>query len=233
MNLQMYIIFSLTFFYHIGAVKGGCNPDHENNCCQGFFFEKISNECKECHPGYIGVNCSMACRYPGYGKYCQEQCNCSQELCDISTGCLGHNLKSPKTANELQENKSSESRKGNEDWKTASHGQLTPILIGIIAFLTFLLFAIGGRMIWKKVQQSNPKIVQRTLEIQSLDRKLNKTKENEEAKENFYEDIDGLKAGESSKDILSSENDYIDKLDFVEKEKSDNRESNHFYDALK
>ncbi|XP_062571069.1 uncharacterized protein LOC134233089 isoform X3 [Saccostrea cucullata] len=191
MNLQMYIIFSLTFFYHIGAVKGGCNPDHENNCCQGFFFEKISNECK------------------------------------------GHNLKSPKTANELQENKSSESRKGNEDWKTASHGQLTPILIGIIAFLTFLLFAIGGRMIWKKVQQSNPKIVQRTLEIQSLDRKLNKTKENEEAKENFYEDIDGLKAGESSKDILSSENDYIDKLDFVEKEKSDNRESNHFYDALK
>ncbi|XP_062571068.1 uncharacterized protein LOC134233089 isoform X2 [Saccostrea cucullata] len=167
-----------------------------------------------------------------YNSFKTKHCLLTNGLLFLDTH-VGHNLKSPKTANELQENKSSESRKGNEDWKTASHGQLTPILIGIIAFLTFLLFAIGGRMIWKKVQQSNPKIVQRTLEIQSLDRKLNKTKENEEAKENFYEDIDGLKAGESSKDILSSENDYIDKLDFVEKEKSDNRESNHFYDALK
>ncbi|XP_062594114.1 uncharacterized protein LOC134255606 isoform X2 [Saccostrea cucullata] len=231
MNLKMYIIFSLTFCYHIGAAKGGCNPDHENNCCQGFFFEEISHECKECPPGYIGVNCSMACRYPGYGQYCQEQCNCSQELCDISTGCLGHNLNSLNQENVLQENKSSESREENANWNMAS--QLTPILIGIIAFLAFLLFAIGARMIWKKVQQTNPKIVQRTREIQSLERKLNKTKGNEEAKENFYEDIDGLKTGESRNDISSPENDYIDKLDFFVKEKSDNRESKHFYDALK
>ncbi|XP_062594115.1 uncharacterized protein LOC134255606 isoform X3 [Saccostrea cucullata] len=209
MNLKMYIIFSLTFCYHIGAAKGGCNPDHENNCCQGFFFEEISHECKECPPGYIGVNCSMACRYPGYG----------------------HNLNSLNQENVLQENKSSESREENANWNMAS--QLTPILIGIIAFLAFLLFAIGARMIWKKVQQTNPKIVQRTREIQSLERKLNKTKGNEEAKENFYEDIDGLKTGESRNDISSPENDYIDKLDFFVKEKSDNRESKHFYDALK
>ncbi|XP_062570040.1 uncharacterized protein LOC134232095 [Saccostrea cucullata] len=232
MNIKIYIIISLTFFYHIAAAKGGCNPDHENNCCQGFFFEEISHECKECPPGYIGVNCSMACRYPGYGKYCQEQCNCSQELCDISIGCLGLNLDPLNEEKVFQEKNSTKLRDENDNLNMES--QLTPILIGIIAFLAFLLFAIGGRMIWKKVQQANTKIVQRQQrEIQGLEKKLKKSKENEEAKENFYEDIDGLKAGESRKDILSSENDYIDKLDFFEKEKSNNPEMNHFYDALK
>ncbi|XP_062613789.1 uncharacterized protein LOC134275523 [Saccostrea cucullata] len=168
----------------------------------------------------------MACRYPGYGKYCQEQCNCSQEFCDISTGSLGLNLNSPNDEKVFQEKNSTKSRDENENLNMEL--QLTPILIGIIAFLAFWLFAIGGRMIWKKVHQANPKIVQRQQrEIQGLERKLNKSKENEEAKENFYEDIDGLKVGDDRKDISSSENNYFDKLDFFEKEKSDNPEMNH------
>lgn len=41
----------------------------------------------ECAPGYIGMNCLSKCPFPTYGTKCQEMCNCSNETCDISTGC--------------------------------------------------------------------------------------------------------------------------------------------------
>lgn len=38
-------------------------------------------------PGYIGLNCSNKCPYPYYGEKCKERCNCSNDTCDVSTGC--------------------------------------------------------------------------------------------------------------------------------------------------
>lgn len=38
-------------------------------------------------PGYTGLNCSDKCPFPFYGYKCQEQCHCSNETCDVSTGC--------------------------------------------------------------------------------------------------------------------------------------------------
>lgn len=40
-----------------------------------------------CPPGYIGINCSIECRFPSYGDHCQSECNCSKENCSVSTGC--------------------------------------------------------------------------------------------------------------------------------------------------
>ncbi|XP_061196767.1 cell death abnormality protein 1-like [Saccostrea echinata] len=37
--------------------------------------------------GFFGPNCSSPCRYPNYGKNCQEKCKCAQEFCDIADGC--------------------------------------------------------------------------------------------------------------------------------------------------
>lgn len=46
-------------------------------------------KCKECHPGYLGQNCSEICRYPTYGEECQKLCECEEEkYCDIATGCF-------------------------------------------------------------------------------------------------------------------------------------------------
>lgn len=38
--------------------------------------------------GYSGVNCSLLCPYPYYGAKCQKTCNCSIDLCNVSTGCI-------------------------------------------------------------------------------------------------------------------------------------------------
>lgn len=37
--------------------------------------------------GYNGENCSLTCPHPFFVKECQRQCNCSEDLCDISKGC--------------------------------------------------------------------------------------------------------------------------------------------------
>lgn len=42
----------------------------------------------ECMSGYTGVNCSSLCPYPFYGEHCQRTCNCSRDLCNVSTGCI-------------------------------------------------------------------------------------------------------------------------------------------------
>uniref|UniRef100_K1PXJ5 Multiple epidermal growth factor-like domains 6 n=1 Tax=Magallana gigas TaxID=29159 RepID=K1PXJ5_MAGGI len=41
-----------------------------------------------CMQGFTGDNCSSRCPYPTYGRDCQELCNCSKDMCDVSTGCL-------------------------------------------------------------------------------------------------------------------------------------------------
>lgn len=39
-------------------------------------------------PGYSGINCTSLCPYPYYGAHCQRTCNCSRDLCNVSTGCI-------------------------------------------------------------------------------------------------------------------------------------------------
>ncbi|XP_052709395.1 multiple epidermal growth factor-like domains protein 10 isoform X3 [Crassostrea angulata] len=63
-----------------------------NICCQRTECCRIWDEkhlhCKECYPGYLGWNCSEQCRYPNYGRFCQELCKCEEKFCDIATGCI-------------------------------------------------------------------------------------------------------------------------------------------------
>ena len=41
-----------------------------------------------CGTGYHGPNCFLACRYPNYGRECQEECYCKEKNCNHVTGCL-------------------------------------------------------------------------------------------------------------------------------------------------
>ncbi|XP_052718550.1 protein draper-like isoform X2 [Crassostrea angulata] len=40
-----------------------------------------------CEVGFSGPNCSKPCQYPSFGQQCQEECNCTQDICNIITGC--------------------------------------------------------------------------------------------------------------------------------------------------
>lgn len=43
---------------------------------------------QECMAGYVGWNCSMPCPYPTYGWGCQGSCDCYEDLCHVSMGCI-------------------------------------------------------------------------------------------------------------------------------------------------
>lgn len=42
----------------------------------------------ECMRGYVGLNCTEHCPYPTYGERCQGHCDCENDTCDVSTGCI-------------------------------------------------------------------------------------------------------------------------------------------------
>nr|XP_034333989.1 multiple epidermal growth factor-like domains protein 10 [Crassostrea gigas] len=58
------------------------------NCCPGSSWNSETQQCEECMSGFTGVNCSSLCPYPYYGEDCQRTCNCSRDLCNVSTGCI-------------------------------------------------------------------------------------------------------------------------------------------------
>ncbi|XP_034339181.1 cell death abnormality protein 1-like isoform X2 [Magallana gigas] len=40
-----------------------------------------------CQVGFFGPNCLKPCVYPSFGERCQGVCNCTQDICNIITGC--------------------------------------------------------------------------------------------------------------------------------------------------
>uniref|UniRef100_A0A8W8MRW4 Uncharacterized protein n=1 Tax=Magallana gigas TaxID=29159 RepID=A0A8W8MRW4_MAGGI len=63
-----------------------CNQNFKG-CCVGYFWNPTINRCKQCMPGYSGLNCTTSCPYPSYGYRCQGNCDCSNDMCNVSTGC--------------------------------------------------------------------------------------------------------------------------------------------------
>lgn len=41
-----------------------------------------------CDPEFFGTNCRAKCSYPYFGIDCQERCDCTENLCNVSIGCL-------------------------------------------------------------------------------------------------------------------------------------------------
>ncbi|XP_078314556.1 uncharacterized protein LOC111103576 [Crassostrea virginica] len=56
-------------------------------CCGGYHWNSTLQSCQPCRIGFNGPNCSDACVYPGYGKDCQMECNCTKSLCSHIDGC--------------------------------------------------------------------------------------------------------------------------------------------------
>lgn len=113
--------------------------------------------------------------------------------------------------------------------------QTTPILIGVIVFLCLILTAVAARFLWKKmtgtrlimsIGDSEMRTTAMVGEIGQVDDMV----------DHDYEDLDEGKIGKDNmkEKKAASENDYVESLAFAKKEQNANeRESKHFYDALK
>lgn len=42
---------------------------------------------EKCNPGYVGRFCRARYVYPLYGEEFEAQCNCSERMFDVATGC--------------------------------------------------------------------------------------------------------------------------------------------------
>uniref|UniRef100_A0A8W8JGW4 Multiple epidermal growth factor-like domains 6 n=1 Tax=Magallana gigas TaxID=29159 RepID=A0A8W8JGW4_MAGGI len=87
-NIEQQALFSIFMTSYTFALR--CEGFYKG-CCPGSSWNSTSQQCERCTPGYSGVNCSFPCPYPSYGVECQQSCNCIQDLCDVSTGCMNSN----------------------------------------------------------------------------------------------------------------------------------------------
>ncbi|XP_078325726.1 uncharacterized protein LOC111105237 isoform X3 [Crassostrea virginica] len=60
------------------------------NFCASEFTK--TQEYSGCPLGYQGLDCNTSCRYPNFGWYCQEECDCDTLSCNFKTGCQGTTL---------------------------------------------------------------------------------------------------------------------------------------------
>ncbi|XP_052690842.1 multiple epidermal growth factor-like domains protein 10 [Crassostrea angulata] len=83
------LLFVLLKLNYITTGSGETIPECKENfrCCDGYFWNWTINRCELCMPGYSGLNCTTRCPYPSYGYRCQGYCDCSNDTCDVSTGC--------------------------------------------------------------------------------------------------------------------------------------------------
>jgi hypothetical protein len=115
------------------------------------------------------------------------------------------------------------------------HHNTTPIFVGAIIFLCLILAAIISRYLWKKMTGARLLMDRGNPEMQTME-VVGEIIQVDDVDDHFYEDLDEQKAmcGKMEEKKTVPENDYVDSLAFAKKEKNtEERESKHFYDALK
>ncbi|XP_052711268.1 scavenger receptor class F member 1-like isoform X1 [Crassostrea angulata] len=81
----MLILVLVSLFVPIEIIEG--KKCSELSCCAGYRFDSSGN-CVVCPSGLHGVQCSTPCAKGFYGELCTGRCECSDELCNATVGCL-------------------------------------------------------------------------------------------------------------------------------------------------
>lgn len=151
----------------------GRNENNQIPCCTNFYRDK--GECKECLPGYFGMNCQSRCFYPGFGKLCMNSCACNASDCDQVRGCQGNdteietttvitrswvslpvNPNSPwsySSTGTTDYSTEKEEFNHNRGLKTTIMTRMTIIVVGCV--LIFLIVVNGIKWISKPVQKAH------------------------------------------------------------------------------
>uniref|UniRef100_A0A8W8JAG2 Uncharacterized protein n=1 Tax=Magallana gigas TaxID=29159 RepID=A0A8W8JAG2_MAGGI len=65
-----------------------CTRHQKQECQEDCIWSERNSKCMDCPIGLFGANCSRLCRYPNYGKDCQQDCShCKEEACNPMFGC--------------------------------------------------------------------------------------------------------------------------------------------------
>lgn len=81
----MFIRVLLLIFVPIETIDG--KKCSNTSCCAGYWFDS-SGKCVVCPSGLHGVQCSTPCVKGFYGELCTGRCECPDELCNATVGCL-------------------------------------------------------------------------------------------------------------------------------------------------
>ncbi|XP_062596686.1 uncharacterized protein LOC134258148, partial [Saccostrea cucullata] len=116
----MYLVFLFLITVSLREVVGSCKRASLGNCCTGYIYNFETSKCEECSIGLTGPNCSLQCRYPSYGRLCQQQCDCTEIYCNKIVGCVSIEKGDPSK----------------------------PVLIVFVVILSLILLAISVRKLW-------------------------------------------------------------------------------------
>nr|XP_011454287.2 multiple epidermal growth factor-like domains protein 11 [Crassostrea gigas] len=154
----------LVLMTKVCIIRGSCSNRQTSDCCStGYFYDSVSRKCMVCPDGFTGVNCSIKCRFPSYGYRCQSACNCSEENCEASTGCILNTQRIPKKndalsttggslvyASDQETGSVSGSKQINLETKISPDVVATPVLVTTVVVLLVVLVAIVSRYTWRK-----------------------------------------------------------------------------------
>lgn len=147
----MFILVLVSLIVPIEIIEG--KKCSESSCCAGYWFDSSGN-CVVCPSGLHGVQCSTPCAKGFYGELCIGRCECPDDLCNATVGCL--------------------QRQDTSLPNTGSFSTAIPITLGVLglfaAIITFLLF--------KMKQISKHHVSQRTSKENVYDDVCNTSKGN-------------------------------------------------------
>ncbi|XP_062570543.1 cell death abnormality protein 1-like [Saccostrea cucullata] len=84
--LSRALVVSLFIFVFVERIQCGRKQDGRY-CLENEIFDKKSNSCTGCPPGYIGINCKKSCPAGHYGNGCQSLCpQACRKTCVFTTG---------------------------------------------------------------------------------------------------------------------------------------------------
>lgn len=123
-----------------------CKRNAKEKCQEDCHWSEINNICIDCPLGFYGINCSSPCRYPNFGKLCQQDCShCEKEVCNSSFGCLTSNVTAYK-----------------EDKKETSSDSDLAIIIGfsvgfgvVVVIAAFFIITITNRRFYTRHLREN------------------------------------------------------------------------------
>lgn len=81
---SFYFIMAVFVLCFEGTTEKRCS---ETSCCAGYMFDSSKN-CVVCPNGLHGFHCSAPCPRGYYGKRCALQCECPDEFCNATVGCV-------------------------------------------------------------------------------------------------------------------------------------------------